>query len=105
MSGGGALSAQIQVVYDSLRSTATQLTQAVGIVDEVTAQHDPLAAQASAAGDPRVAGAITSFLHTWSYGLGCMKSDARNLASELQTAAERYQQLEAAIAKAAHKGR
>ncbi|HWE56484.1 MAG TPA: hypothetical protein VG435_13295 [Acidimicrobiales bacterium] len=114
MSGGGgtggagsagAVSAQIQVVYESLNSTATQLTQAVGIIDEVTAHHDPLADQASAAGDPKVTGAITSFLHTWSYGLGCMKSDAKELSSDLAAAARRYQQLEAAIAKAAHKGR
>lgn len=104
MGGPSGAAEQIQVFYDQLNATAGELDAAMKVADQVTSSHDALASLASAAGDSSVTSAIQSFLHTWSYGLSCMKSDAHTLSGNLRSAATRYQALEQALATAAHRG-
>ena len=103
--GSTELAKQVKVFYQQLDHTADQLDAAMKVADQVAGSHDSLASAASAAGDAALTSAITSFLHTWSYGMQCMKSDAHSLSKNLRSAAGRYKALDDAIARAASGGK
>jgi hypothetical protein len=98
-SSGGAVGAEIEVVYGYLHSTAARLRSALTVLEEVTSQRQMLTRSASAAGDPSVAEAITSFVAAWTSGLSGLESDGETLAGDLVGAASRYRQLEAALSR------
>jgi hypothetical protein len=92
--GGGGVSVEVQVLFDA----AARLEGLKVTMGDLAGRH-ALSAHIDAGDTGRVeaAEAIRSFLHRWSYGLDCLRSDIASMASALRHAAEAYEKVEAEI--------
>lgn len=90
----------IEVDPASLKQVARDLAAGASVAHEVQKHHARLAAHASRAGHPAVTLGAASFLSRWSYGCGCLVSDAETTASALQQAGLLYLHTDEAVARA-----
>lgn len=91
----------IEVEAHELVTIAGNIDSAASVADQVRDSHSTLRSSVGAAGRPDVSNELDSFLGTWSYGLGCINGDARNLAHLLRLCGQAYEQTDQTIARAA----
>ena len=95
--GGGTLSVEVESLLDAsarleaMRATMEEIASRRGLADSI---------DAGTAGGVESADAIVSFLHRWSYGMSCLRSDLSSLAIALRKAADEYEKVEAEIVAA-----
>jgi hypothetical protein len=90
----------IEVDPASLKQVAHHLTEGASVAHEVQKHHARLASHASQAGHPAVTLAAASFLDRWSYGCGCLITDAEATASALQKAGVLYLHTDETVTRA-----
>ena len=81
---------RIEVDPGSLEQVARDLSASVDVAREVKKHHARMAAHAENAGHEIVQFAVASFLNRWSYGCGCLVSDADGISAALQKAGVIY---------------
>lgn len=81
---------RIEVDPREMHSVAGELTAGVGVAREVKKHHSRMAGTLDRTGHPIMQLALASFLDRWSYGCGCLASDADNVAVSLRKAGTVY---------------
>lgn len=89
----------LEVEVATLRDTAANLRDAVGVAREVADEKASLTSGADDCGSPKLSSAVSDFVEEWSYGMGLVVEDAEKLAEMLEAGARGYAQHEESIAK------
>lgn len=89
---------RIEVDPGAMNAVAGELTAGVAVAREVQKHHSRMAGTVDSSGHPIVQFALASFLDRWSYGCGCLASDADDMATSLRKAGTIYVRVDENVA-------
>jgi hypothetical protein len=81
---------RIEVDPAAMDAVAGELTDSVAVAREVKKHHSRMAGTVDSCGHPVMQLALAAFLNRWSYGCGCLASDADDMAVSLRKAGTIY---------------
>lgn len=90
---------RIEVDPGELAAVAGELTAGVEVARRVKEHHSRMAGTLDRTGHPVMQFALASFLDRWSYGCGCLVSDADTIAVSLRRAGIVYVHVDNAVAR------
>lgn len=90
---------RIEVDPGAMNEVAGELTAGVAVAREVKKHHSRMAGTLDSSGHPIMQFALASFLDRWSYGCGCLVSDADDIATSLRKAGTIYLHIDEAAAR------
>lgn len=90
--------ARISVDPTALREASMRLRRAIAAAHDIRHERDLLLDLVADAGSQRFSDAIEEFLKAWSWGLGFMETDGKELAGMLGSCAEAYVEVERDVA-------
>jgi hypothetical protein len=93
--GGGVM--DLRLDSTDLDATAHQLDAVARSADETAGLSGALKAACGAAGHPVLVAAGEHFFDKWTYGLDCIRGDARSLSTMLRTAATGFASVDARL--------
>lgn len=89
---------RISVDPTALQEASRRLRSAVAAAHDIRHERDLLVDLVEDAGSPNFSKAVEKFLKEWSWGLGFMESDGKELADMLGSCAEAYIEVEDDVA-------
>lgn len=90
---------RIEVDPGEMQAVAGELTDSVAVAREVRKHHGRMAGTVDSTGHPIMQFALAAFLDRWSYGCGCLVSDADDMAVSLRKAGTIYLQVDENVAR------
>jgi hypothetical protein len=90
---------RIEVEPGDMETVAGELSASVEVAREVKKHHGRMVGSADSCGHPIMQFALAAFLDRWSYGCGCLVSDADDMAVSLRRAGTIYVHVDESVAR------